>query len=233
MKVRCTEKALRQALTNLVDAIKYTERGQIRVSATPTDDGVELVVSDAASAFQKSTRTRITRPFEQVDDVYARREGGAGLGLSIVTSIVAHAGGRMRLDSKPGKGTRVTILLRRAGPDRGSPRPPARGLIEASGEFGDDGDHGEAVALFHIDLLDSAVLFRRAARFPSSWPRRRPSLTGLHLYPSSTLIETTRTRHRARAGISRCRAGYARSCTAPIPRQRAASAPWPRRWPLQ
>lgn len=117
LEVMCSEKALRQITINLLgNAIKYTERGTVSVAATPSEDGagVDLVVADTGIGIPEEHLERIMRPFEQVDDVYARKQGGTGLGLSIVTSIVAHAGGRMKLESRPGKGTRVTVTLRRA-----------------------------------------------------------------------------------------------------------------------
>lgn len=127
LDVMCTAKALRQIATNLIgNAIKYTERGQVRVSAGATADGmgVELIVTDTGIGIPEEHIERIMRPFEQVDDVYARRQGGTGLGLSIVTSILAHAGGRMRIESRPGKGTRVTVTLRRAAVAQSEDRPP-------------------------------------------------------------------------------------------------------------
>lgn len=117
IQVLGTEKALRQVAINLIgNAIKYTERGAVHVSAAPTADGtgVDLIIADTGIGIPEEHMDRIMRPFEQVNDVYARRQGGTGLGLSIVTSILAHAGGSMRLESRPGRGTRVTVTLRRA-----------------------------------------------------------------------------------------------------------------------
>lgn len=113
--VLCSDKAIRQIAINLIgNAIKYTERGEIRVSGRSTAEGVELVVADTGIGIPEEHIVRVMRPFEQVDDVYARKQGGTGLGLSIVTSIVARAGASMRFDSRPGKGTRVIITFRRA-----------------------------------------------------------------------------------------------------------------------
>lgn len=117
LKVLCSEKASRQIAINLIgNAIKYTESGSVRVSASAADDGnaVDLVIVDTGIGIPEAHLSRIVRPFEQVDDVYARKQGGTGLGLSIVTSIVAHAGGRLKLESAPGKGTRVTVTFRSA-----------------------------------------------------------------------------------------------------------------------
>lgn len=115
--VLCSDKALRQIVINLVgNAIKYTEQGYVRVAAYLNAAGteVDLVVSDSGIGIPEEHLERITRPFEQVDDVYARKQGGTGLGLSIVSSIVAHAGGRLKIESEVGRGTRVTATFRRA-----------------------------------------------------------------------------------------------------------------------
>ncbi len=117
LNVLCTEKAARQIAINLIgNAIKYTECGHVRVSASSDASGreVEFVVADTGIGIPEQHLERITRPFEQVDDVYARKQGGTGLGLSIVTSIVAHSGGRMKLESRLGKGTRITVSFRSA-----------------------------------------------------------------------------------------------------------------------
>ncbi|MFT3808382.1 MAG: ATP-binding protein [Micropepsaceae bacterium] len=127
LRVLCTDKALRQIVINLVgNAIKYTEQGHIRVTATPSATGaeVDLVVSDTGIGIAPEHLGRITRPFEQVDDVYARKQGGTGLGLSIVTTIIAHAGGRLSIESEVGHGTRVTATFRRA-PDAAGARRAA------------------------------------------------------------------------------------------------------------
>ena len=117
LHVLCSDKALRQIVINLVgNAIKYTEQGHVRVAAALSKSGteVDLVVTDTGIGIPPEHLERITRPFEQVDDVYARKQGGTGLGLSIVTTIMAHAGGRLKIESEVGRGTRVTATFRRA-----------------------------------------------------------------------------------------------------------------------
>ncbi|MCC6921111.1 MAG: HAMP domain-containing histidine kinase [Alphaproteobacteria bacterium] len=115
--VLASEKAIRQIVTNLVgNAIKYTERGTIRIGAGTSRLGkhVWMTVTDSGIGIPKEHLNRILSPFEQVDDVYARKQGGTGLGLSIVGTILARAGGKIRIESEPGVGTRVSVTLRRA-----------------------------------------------------------------------------------------------------------------------
>lgn len=110
-------RGVRQVVVNLVgNAIKYTEFGYVRIAAAqaPSDDCVAFAVSDSGIGIPEEHLDRILRPFEQVDDVYARKQGGTGLGLSIVGTILARCGGSMSISSVPGKGTTVTVVLRRA-----------------------------------------------------------------------------------------------------------------------
>jgi signal transduction histidine kinase len=112
-----SDEAIRQVVANLAgNAIKYTERGFVRISVEKTADAncVALVISDSGVGIAREHMDRILRPFEQVDDVYCRKQGGTGLGLSIVNTILARAGGKMQIDSEVGRGTRVTVHLRRA-----------------------------------------------------------------------------------------------------------------------
>jgi signal transduction histidine kinase len=112
-----SEKAIRQIIANLAgNAIKYTEHGFVRISAVslPGCDKVALTVSDTGVGIPREHLDRILRPFEQVDDVYTRKQGGTGLGLSIVSAIMKRAGGSMRIESAVGEGTRVMLYLQSA-----------------------------------------------------------------------------------------------------------------------
>lgn len=115
--VLCSDNGIRQIITNLAgNAIKYTERGFVRIAVEPAPRGpfVALTVLDSGVGIPREHLDRILKPFEQVDDVYARKQGGTGLGLSIVNTIVERAGGKLRIESELGMGTRVTVHLRRA-----------------------------------------------------------------------------------------------------------------------
>ena len=54
---------------------------------------------------------RIFRPFYQVDQRLARSQGGVGLGLSIVQQVVHAHGGETRVESEPGRGTSISIVV--------------------------------------------------------------------------------------------------------------------------
>ena len=98
---------LRQVLINLVgNAIKFTERGEIRLTARP-DDGEEVrfEVQDSGIGIPQESRDRLFRPFTQGDESMTRRFGGTGLGLVLTKELVEAMGGRLELESEPDQGT--------------------------------------------------------------------------------------------------------------------------------
>lgn len=111
---------LRQVLTNLVEnAIKYAGQGaELRVTLSPptTDPvlrgpAVALTVADTGAGIDPLHIPRLTERFYRADDHRAREKGGTGLGLAIVKHIVSRHRGRLRIESRPGEGCRVTVLL--------------------------------------------------------------------------------------------------------------------------
>jgi CheY-like chemotaxis protein len=102
---------LRGALENLIDnAVKFTERGSIRLAMTAeeaTRGRVRLVftVSDSGIGLSAAEIGRLFRPFAQASDQTARRFGGAGLGLAFVKRIAKAMGGDLTITSKPGGGS--------------------------------------------------------------------------------------------------------------------------------
>lgn len=106
---------INQALTNLVDnAIKYTaENGKIVVSAEPKGDFVEVAVSDNGMGIPQKELPRVFERFYTVDKGRSRELGGTGLGLSIVKHIVEAHGGKVTVESEPGKGSRFSFALRK------------------------------------------------------------------------------------------------------------------------
>jgi signal transduction histidine kinase/CheY-like chemotaxis protein len=108
---------LRQILTNVVhNAIKFTAPGgSVRVGAAvqPHEGGRQFVfeVCDTGIGIDASKLRRIFEPFEQADRSTTREFGGTGLGLAIVKRLIDMMGGRIDVESEPGKGSRFTIEL--------------------------------------------------------------------------------------------------------------------------
>jgi signal transduction histidine kinase len=103
--------ALRQILSNLVEnAIRYTAKGRIRVSAAiPPAGGTTLSVTDTGTGIPREHLGRIFERFYRVDSARAREEGGTGLGLAIVRHLVETHGGWVRAESVVGQGTTIVV----------------------------------------------------------------------------------------------------------------------------
>ena len=112
LTVWADERALRHILFNLLsNAIKFTpEGGSVTIGARQAPDGgVLLSVSDTGVGIPASELDRVLLPFEQIDNRFSRAHGGTGLGLSLVQGLVALHGGRLEIESEPGKGSVFTV----------------------------------------------------------------------------------------------------------------------------
>jgi signal transduction histidine kinase/CheY-like chemotaxis protein len=110
---------LGQILINLVNnAIKFTERGEIHLSArllsTEADGRVQLqfCVRDTGIGMTSDQAGRLFQPFTQADGSTTRRFGGTGLGLSISRRLVEMMDGRIWVESEPGAGSRFFFTCR-------------------------------------------------------------------------------------------------------------------------
>lgn len=118
MYVRGDRKILRLIINNLLgNAIKYTEKGIVRLSAKAENingDSVKLIitVSDTGIGIPKEYREKIFDYFYQVDTSTSSKYGkGTGLGLTIVRDIIRLSGGSITVDSEPGQGSSFTVTL--------------------------------------------------------------------------------------------------------------------------
>ena len=109
-------RATMQIISNLVsNAIKFTpEGGTVAISAAAASDReIEIVVEDTGRGIPPDRLVDVLKPFVQVSDAHARDTGGVGLGLSICSSLAEAMGGRLKIESEVGRGTRVHVYLRR------------------------------------------------------------------------------------------------------------------------
>jgi signal transduction histidine kinase/CheY-like chemotaxis protein len=101
----------RQVLTNLVgNAIKFTDRGEVEVTVTGEgrEEGtivLHFAVRDTGIGIPADKQARIFEPFAQADGSTTRRYGGTGLGLAISSELAQKQGGRIRVESEPGRGS--------------------------------------------------------------------------------------------------------------------------------
>lgn len=101
-----------QILTNLVDnAIKFTETGGVTFGAAEENGKVVLFVEDTGIGVPAKHLARLGERFYRVDAGRSRNMGGTGLGLAIVKHLVKAHGWDMRIESTPGKGTKVKIFV--------------------------------------------------------------------------------------------------------------------------
>ncbi len=108
---------LTQILLNLLqNAVKFTAKGSVtlQVREIARDDGLitlRFSVLDTGIGIPVEARSRIFKPFEQVDSGRDRRFGGSGLGTTIAKSLTEMMGGRIGVDENPGGGTHFWVEL--------------------------------------------------------------------------------------------------------------------------
>ena len=109
---RGDERRITQVLLNLVgNAIKFTEAGEIRVDVSTADGAFLIAVSDTGPGIAPADQERIFEEFHQVDSSITRKKGGTGLGLSIAKRIIQMHGGRIWVESSPGRGSTFSFTL--------------------------------------------------------------------------------------------------------------------------
>ena len=134
LPVMCTDEGkVSQILRNLIsNAIKFTERGEIRVSAAlaPEEDAITFAVADTGIGIPQEDHERIFEEFAQVKSPLQTRVKGTGLGLPLCRRLATLLGGSITLESAPGQGSTflVTLPLRHA---KALPAPP---VIEEAAE---------------------------------------------------------------------------------------------------
>ncbi|MHB0874690.1 MAG: ATP-binding protein [Anaerolineae bacterium] len=103
---------MRQVLLNLLNnAMRFTDKGGITVSAEARKGEVEVVVADTGIGMEADQLTRVFDEFYQVDSSLRRRYGGTGLGLAICKHFVELHEGRIWAESRLGEGSTLHFTL--------------------------------------------------------------------------------------------------------------------------
>lgn len=109
--VRGIPRVLEEMIYNLCDnAVKYNKQGgSVLIQVRRIGKGARLVVEDTGIGIPFEDQERVFERFYRVDKSHSREMGGTGLGLSIVKHGAMIHNARLRLDSEPGKGTRIQV----------------------------------------------------------------------------------------------------------------------------
>jgi protein-histidine pros-kinase len=112
--VRADRRALQQILINLTgNAVKFTHEGGVAIEVSTNGGQVALAVRDTGVGISASDRARLFEAFTQVGERGSRRSEGTGLGLHLSTKLAELMGGRIDVDSEPGRGSVFTLRLQR------------------------------------------------------------------------------------------------------------------------
>jgi signal transduction histidine kinase/CheY-like chemotaxis protein len=111
--IQSDEAKVSQILRNFIsNALKFTEAGEIRVSARLVGpDSVAFAVSDTGIGIAAEDLERIFEEFSQVDSPVQRRVRGTGLGLPLTRKLATLLGGRVTVESTPGQGSTFSLVL--------------------------------------------------------------------------------------------------------------------------
>lgn len=127
---------LQQVLMNLVgNAVKFTETGFVRleIRSGQEEEGrydLDFAVVDSGVGIEPEQQRLVFEAFSQADSSTTRRFGGTGLGLSISKELVRMMGGELKVDSKPGQGSKFFFRLRLSAAAAAMAPPPPPALLK-------------------------------------------------------------------------------------------------------
>lgn len=191
---------LRQVLLNLMsNAIKFTEKGEVIVRVTITDEQPETItlkfdVADTGIGLSESARKLLFQPFVQADGSTSRRYGGTGLGLSISRRLVELMGGTIDVTSELGKGSNfwftIPFQAQRTALDEHPMLPmPLKALV-----FDENNSAASIIAAYlqstglHVDLAnDLGSVFTMLRSEHEDRPLYNVALVGINSAPAEVL----------------------------------------------
>ena len=113
MTINADRRAIKQIAINLLsNAVKFTPNGgKISVRARKTSDAVLLTIEDTGCGISKEALKKLGNPFEQVENQFTKTHAGSGLGLAISRSLAELHGGALKIRSRSGVGTIVSVRI--------------------------------------------------------------------------------------------------------------------------
>ena len=103
---------LTQVLINLVgNAIKFTDAGEVVITAGATDGSFHLSVRDTGPGISAADQAKLFQEFQQADNAITRKKGGTGLGLAISKRIIEMHGGKIWVESQVGQGSTFSFTV--------------------------------------------------------------------------------------------------------------------------
>jgi signal transduction histidine kinase len=113
-QLRTDPAKLKIVMKNVIEnAVKFTESGEVHVTASPHANGIEVMIRDPGIGIEPAVMPIVFEPFRQGETAMTRRFGGVGLGLYIVRRLLEVLGGRITLESSPGSGTTARVWVPR------------------------------------------------------------------------------------------------------------------------
>lgn len=120
-RVFTDDRKLSQILRNLIaNAIKFTEKGEVRVTARRDGDHLVFAVTDTGIGIAPEDLTRLFEDYSQIDSSVQRRVRGTGLGLSLSKKLAVVLGGQLTVESRLGEGSTFSLTIPTC-----LPQPPA------------------------------------------------------------------------------------------------------------
>jgi PAS domain S-box-containing protein len=159
--VKVDDRRMKQVLVNLLsNAVKFTPQGgNVGVEIKGDEDAgqVEISVWDTGVGIPREGIPRLFQPFVQLDSGLDREHSGTGLGLALVAQIVRLHGGRVGVESEPGKGSRFFVILPWQ-PETGKAVAP---YSETEPDPGNQPGARKNSRILLVEDTDSVVLFIR------------------------------------------------------------------------